>query len=381
MHRRKFIQLLLSGYVAVQTTPLSAFAADPGKKKIIWVLLRGGMDSLHTVIPLSDPHLMQYRADIVQPIRDEILPLDNGFGLHPSLSSVYEWYKQDQCIPVVAVASPYRSRSHFDGQDFLESGYTKIDHDSGWLARSLALYGGSGIAISRTLPISLRGYGAASTWLPSPFPEADDNLHDLLVDLYSDDPQLSKSLDKGLRTRESMENSRSKAKKIRFEQLARICTEFMVKNPSTSCAMLELGGWDTHNNQQTRLRRQLKMLNNGLTILKQGLGPLWDDTVIIVATEFGRTVAMNGTRGTDHGTASALLLTGGAVAGGRVAGVWPGLQKDLLYKQRDLMPTSDIRSWLGAIVQQHWGITSQKMVSVFPGIKSSSEKLVRGQEV
>jgi uncharacterized protein (DUF1501 family) len=141
--------------------------------------------------------------------------------------------------------------------------------------------------------------------------------------------------------------------------------------------MLEMSGWDTHQNQIGRLDRQFQQLDEGIAALRKNLAEQWDQTVVVVTTEFGRTVAENGTRGTDHGTASAMFIAGGAVAGGRVRGRWPGLAVSKLYEGRDLMPTSDTRQWIRAILSQHWKLNSAQLEYVFPTVKTMGAQLIR----
>jgi uncharacterized protein (DUF1501 family) len=169
---------------------------------------------------------------------------------------------------------------------------------------------------------------------------------------------------------------KSNSKKGRFSDLAKSCANLMVKDNSIDCAMLELGGWDTHNNQNARLARQLTLLDDGLAELKSGLGKQWQDTVVIVASEFGRTVKQNGTLGTDHGTGSALFLAGGAVNGGQVLGKWPGLKNEQLFEGRDLMPTSNTFSWIANVLEQHWSLTPNQLKDVLPNAKRLVDKVI-----
>jgi uncharacterized protein (DUF1501 family) len=151
----------------------------------------------------------------------------------------------------------------------------------------------------------------------------------------------------------------------------------MVGAEGLDCAMLELGGWDTHNNQSNRLNQKLAELDNGLAELKAGLGNEWENTVVIIGTEFGRTVKENGTGGTDHGNGSALFLAGGAVNGGKVKGRWPGLNDDELFEKRDLMPTTNSFGWIGGVLSQHWKFSKKELAEVFPHMKPYNEEVVR----
>lgn len=384
MKRRELIKLGAASWVML-SQPFNALAATKNKpsKKIVWVVLRGAMDSLHGVVPTGDPFLLQHRQSLVEPIANDLLPLDDYFGLHPALNNLHRWYQQGQMAPIVAVASPYRERSHFDGQDMLESGLSTTDHDSGWLARAFAEYQynstSEAIAIARSLPISMRGTKAVRTWFPSSLPEPEPDLYQRLETLYANDPLLSARLKEALETRAMLNMGGAGKRNPRFLHLAKSCGELLAQNANASCAMLEMGGWDTHNGQLYRLQKQFLELDQGLAMLKTKLGQQWQDTVVIVATEFGRTVRVNGTRGTDHGTASAAFLAGGAIKGGRVLGQWPGLAPEQLYQNRDLKPTSDIRQWLGILLNQHWQLTSHQLRQVFPELTPTrvNESLIK----
>ncbi|WP_416305125.1 DUF1501 domain-containing protein [Neptunicella sp. SCSIO 80796] len=384
MQRRDFIKALGAGLV-VFSPPMLALGAEithskAATAKIVWVVLRGAMDGLHALVPVSDPDLNVHRPKLVGGIKSGLLPLNNDFALHPSLVNLHSWYLDKQLLPVVAVSSGYQQRSHFDGQDYLESGLPEINHDSGWLARAVEIRHKQALAIARSTPISLRddntNKAQVSTWYPSGLKSADEDLYQSLIKMYERDPLLSSRLADGLETGQMAGmNVNAEKRKGKFTDLTRSCAQLM--SGDIDCAMLELGGWDTHNNQHARLARQLSELDNGLAILKQGLGKSWNNTVVVVATEFGRTVKENGTGGTDHGTGSMLLLAGGAVQGGRVMGQWPGLANEQLFEQRDLMPTSNSFSWIGKVLSEHWGFSDQELSRVFPDRPLIADKLLK----
>ncbi len=377
MNRRDFIKVGSSGLVLLANPMVTACAKSKQPKKLIWVMLRGAMDSLHAVVPSFDKNLKPLRRQLLNPIENKLLPLDRGFGLHPELSRLHQWYKQKQMLPVVAVASPYRSRSHFDAQDLLESGLDqKKNYDSGWLGRALSQYQGDALAISPSLPISLLGSKKTRTWYPSTLPSADEGIYQRLAALYQKDELLKERLNEGVKTRSMLNIKKANKVKHKFAELTSYCGELLSSSPTINCAMLEMGGWDTHRGQVNGLNRQFKSLDSGLFKLKEKLGKEWENTLVVVATEFGRTVRVNGTFGTDHGTASALFLAGGAVNGGQVLGEWPGLAPKDLYEGRDLRPTSDIRSWLATVLQQHWQLNPSQIDHVFPGIKAINHKIV-----
>jgi uncharacterized protein (DUF1501 family) len=285
----------------------------------------------------------------------------------------------------VAVSSGYRKRSHFDAQDQMESGLNTTDYESGWMARAVSMLSTDasnnglvqGLAIAQTVPIALRGGKSSQTWFPSHFTASEDDLLDRLRSLYTGNEEFSDLLESAVTNRDMLDMDDQKRNRPNFSYLAKNCGELLSRNDSANCAMLELGGWDTHNSQALRLNRQFGILDDGLGELKNALGDTWKDTVVIVTTEFGRTVAINGTKGTDHGTGSAMFMLGGAVKGKQVLGTWPGLAKDKLYEKRDLMPTTDVRSWMASILHQHWDLPLDKIAQIFPDVKPIAQAIVK----
>jgi len=384
LSRRKFIKMA-SASLAVLSFPGICVTGVKTKKlanapKIVWVLLRGALDSLHTIVPTFDPQYKSLRPKLSTSFKSPLLLLEKGFALHPSLVNLHQWYEAKQLMPIVAVSSGYDRRSHFDGQDFLESGLGEIDHDSGWLARAIDVKNKRALAVARSTPISLRSSEQVNTWYPSNLKSADDDIYQALTKLYQHDELLKTNLENGLEIRGLVGDGKVKKKKRQgqFVALSKACAQLMTSEKNVDCAMLELGGWDTHNNQANRLTQKLSELDKGLAELKVGLGEEWDNTVVIIGTEFGRTAKENGTGGTDHGTGSALFLAGGAVDGGQIKGEWPGLSKSALFEQRDLMPTTNSFSWIANMLTQHWGFSEQELLQVFPQVKAYNEKLVLG---
>lgn len=395
LSRRKFVKMAGAGLamltfpmnsaLAMANTSKTAHKSNVGGKqapKIIWVVLRGALDSLHTIVPTFDAQYAQLRPKLSKSFKSPLLTLEKGFALHPSLGNFHQWYQEKSLLPIVAVSSGYPKRSHFDGQDFLESGKSEIDHDSGWLARAINVRNARALAVSRSTPISLRSSDQVHTWYPSKLESADEDTLQSLQQLYQHDDALKSNLEKAIEVKGLVDN-KAKGKKNRkgkFIELSKACATLMREDPSLDCAMLEVGGWDTHNNQSLRLSRKLSELDTGLAALKAGLGNEWHNTVIIIGTEFGRTAKENGTGGTDHGTASALFLAGGAVNGGRVEGHWPGLKTRELFKQRDLMPTSNSFAWFGSVLSQHWQFSDKEVAEVFPHMKAYNNPLVKSRD-
>ncbi|MFK0572675.1 DUF1501 domain-containing protein, partial [Endozoicomonas sp.] len=360
INRRDLIKWLGAGVICSQipVTGSLAFGQTPEQQgnspKLVWIVLRGAMDSLHGVIPAFDDDLLRHRRSIVEPAIDSMLPMDRGFGLNSNLSTLHSWYQQKQMMPVVAVASPYRQRSHFEGQDVLESGLIPLNQDNGWLSRALEATGKTGLAVSHSLPVSLRGGQRASTWYPNTIPSAKEDLYQRLFQIYQQDDLLHNRLEEALNVRGIVDNAMEGGNSMdgngrKFKALAEAAGTLLSHQEGPDAIMLEMGGWDTHDNQPARLSRQFQELDSGLQTMRASMGEkTWSNTIIMIATEFGRTVAMNGTGGTDHGTASCLFMAGGAVSGGKVLGEWPGLARKDLYEARDLRPTSDIRQWISA---------------------------------
>ncbi len=356
--------------------PGLAFAAAPVEQRLLLVILRGGMDGLAAVPPYADPHFasLRGRLAIAPPGRDGgAIDLDGRFGLHPALKPLEQFYRREELLPIHAIAIPLRTRSHFDAQDVLENGVARAhDTQDGWLNRALALLQDGdrrlGLAVGYAIPSVLRGPVPVASWAPAKLPSSSPDLLDKLAGLYRDDPLFHKALAEGRRaklmTSSVMGRSNTMARGNlrspgRFKTLATAAGRLLAAPDGPRIGVIEMGGWDTHANQGSgsgRLARNLSRLAEGLALLPDLLGPAWDKTVVVVVSEFGRTVRINGSRGSDHGTAGAAFLMGGAVAGGRVASRWPGLSPDSLFEDRDLAPTSDIRGLFKTILQDHFGI-------------------------
>jgi|GEM_PF-3281842 len=228
MLRRQLLKGLGTGLV-VWHCPLIA-ATTKSRPKLVWLLLRGGLDALHTVIPVFDPQLLSVRRSLSRELVTSAMPLARGFALHPDLKTLYHWYQQQQLLPIVAVASPQRTRSHFKAQDILESGVYPVDHDSGWLNRAVQAYQGQGLAVAHSVPISLRGSERAKTWYPSRLPSAEEDLYARLMALYEHDPLLAARLQEGLATREQVGDVIGNGKHRHFGDLASACGNLMAQH-------------------------------------------------------------------------------------------------------------------------------------------------------
>ena len=385
MKRRQFIGAIGSSLVCWHSPQLlaaSSTALNAGTRpKVVWIMLRGAMDSLHAVLPMGDPALLKHRKNLVSAVKEGMHPLERGFALHPSLKTFAELYQRKELITVVATSSGAKTRSHFRAQDILESGFNQADAESGWLNRAVDAYQGQSLAVAHSLPISLRGQHASQTWYPDKFAPSTEDLYDRLQGMYAGDEQLQQSLSMGLETQEKLGDMQAVKRHHQFANLALSCGKLMRADNGPDCSMLELDGWDTHQRQANRLARKFSEFDQGLASLRKGLGEQWQNTAVIIATEFGRTVAENGTGGTDHGTASALFLAGGAISGGHVYGQWPGLDKSRLFDGRDLAPTSDNREWIAALLAQHWQLNRQQLNTVFPQLSPVDINLIKSAGV
>lgn len=381
--RRDLIKML--GIAAASCgAPRLALASADTDARFVLVILRGAVDGLALAAPYGDGNYRRARGELAleAPGQGEgLLKLDGLFGLHPSLNALHDRYADRQAVVVHAVASPYRQRSHFDGQDILENGAARVGAlRDGWLNRALeplARHSEFAISLAQNTPLVLRGDQAVSSWAPSRLPDADESTIARLQHLYADDHFFASRLEQALKSQDiadglgGMSGSNARGNEAQqFAALMRSASRFLTAADGPRIAVVELGGWDTHANQGTSggaLANRFTALDAGLENLHNGLGAVWERTVVAVVTEFGRTVHVNGTRGTDHGTGTAALLLGGAVNGGRVIADWPGLASNQLYQQRDLQATTDIRSVFKAVLQDHMQLSEAAIErDVFP---------------
>ncbi|NVN88027.1 MAG: DUF1501 domain-containing protein [Rhodopseudomonas sp.] len=364
--------------------PKFARAADRRDPRLVVVILRGALDGLATVAPTGDPDYAGLHGAIAL-TRDGPHPaiaLDSFFALHPAMPEFARMVRARQAAVVHAVATSYRDRSHFDGQDVLESGLAGPGRvQSGWLNRAVeALPRGeriaSALAIGPTTPLVLRGAAPTVGWSPATLPQAAEDTAARLIELYQHrDPALAAALSQGVQLDKIAQGDDMKQKPggnaiVAMRQVARGAAKLMAADDGPRVAALDFDGWDTHANEGGpvgRLAQLLGGLDGALAEFETGLGPRWRDTVILVATEFGRTAKINGTSGTDHGTGTVALLCGGAVKGGRVIADWPGLKQAQLYEARDLAPTTDLRAIIKGVLHDHLGISAAVLAdSVFP---------------
>lgn len=366
--RRRFLSHTLAGGAMLAFAPQLAWARAETDRKLVVIVQRGAADGLATVIPVGDPQFASQRRAFAEEA-DAALPLDGTFRLHPALERLKTLYDSGEALFAHAVASPYRERSHFDGQNVLETGGAEpFGLRDGWLNRLLTLLPGGdsrALALAVTVPLILRGDNRVGNYAPSVLPDANEDLLMRVGRLYDADPELHALWNAAMDT--EARAGETAARRSNPASLGALAARLMTGADGARIVTIDTDGWDTHANQTGRLRRELTGLNAMIGALRDGLGDEWRDTLVVVATEFGRTVAPNGTGGTDHGTGSAAMLLGGTVAGGRVHADWPGLATAQLYEGRDLRPTLSMDALLAGAVAAHFGIEPQRAASVlFP---------------
>ena len=384
-------------FVARQT--FAASQGDLTRKKLIFVICRGGMDGLSVTPPVGDPAYQDLRRGIS--LTEQALKLDHTFGLHPSLAAIYALAQAGQARFAPAIATPDRARSHFEAQDVLESGTSVVyGASSGWLNRAVGALSKQrkveAISIGATAPLVMRGPAAVSSWSPGGAVHSEARLPTLLQDLYRDDPVLGPAFARGLATEAMAQTAMTglaaqapaepatmmsaagpaptgpvaqyqRQGQDAARKLGSTLAGFMREPNGPQIAAISLDGFDTHANQQNQIAARLSYLDAVLDGIHTGLGPDWMDTVVIAATEFGRTARVNGTGGTDHGTASTALVLGGGLRPGGTIGDWPTLASGALYEARDIAPTMDMRGLFKGVLADHMGLDHAVLdAAVFP---------------
>lgn len=362
--------------------------SSSAKQRLVVVLLRGGIDGLNLVIPHQEGEYYQVRPTIAVPYPQEAngaLDLDGFFGLHPQLKDLMPLWKQKKLAFVHASGSPVLERSHFQAQDYLESATPGVKStEDGWLNRLLAELPEpkltQALNVGVNTPYILRGKMPISSLKPginSTARIAVDRPHidrafsslyngsDVLSKAYQDGTAARKIILKDLEQEMRTASRGAKNAKAFMDDAAEVA-KLMVGNAKTQLAFLEVGGWDSHINQNPVFERLLPALGQGLVTLVQGLEPIFDQTVIVVMSEFGRTVKENGNKGTDHGYGNVIWLLGGAINGGQVYGEWTGLNQADLFENRDLPVNTDFREIIGHILQKHLGITNDSLARILP---------------
>ncbi len=376
--------------------------AEGRDPRFLTIVLRGALDGLAAVAPVGDPDWIWLRGDNALKLdgATPALPLDGFFALNPAMPNLHRLYHAGQAIVVHAVATPYRERSHFDGQDVLESGLPRPGRaaESGWLNRALTrLEPGDGVRVSangqRTFavgpvtPLVVRGQAPVLSWVPPRLPPVSDDTTSRLLDLYRHtDPTLARVLEERISLAALAPDAPSDRKpgemapvvqignisqvRAYFAEAAGASARYLASPDGPRVGALALDGWDTHVNEGVvngRLSQLLGALDAALAAVEANMGAAWSQTVVTLITEFGRTARINGNLGTDHGTATVALLVGGALKGGRVVADWPGLKEPDLHEKRDLKATIDLRAVLKGLLRDHLRVDDRALAAdVFP---------------
>ncbi len=366
-------------------TPVS-FAAMPGQNRLVVIILRGGMDGLDVVQPYGDAHFVQSRPTLKSGPEFGALDLDGYFSMHPSFAPLMPLWQAQELGFVHAVSTPYRDkRSHFDGQDLLEAGTTRLGDGArdGWLNRLLQanpkMHAQTAFAIGRGDLKLLDGPAEVSNWFPQTQLGLSSQAERLLELITESDPAIHAALtearglaqnpDPQSATMKDIQQAAAKQKGGAHLAIAEFAANQLAKQ--ARIAAFSLNGWDTHRGQSRELPRALGRLSETILSMKQYSNPnVWDKTTIVAVTEFGRTVRENGTGGTDHGTGGLMILAGGAIRGGKVHGTWPGLAEEDLYDRRDLLPTRDVRSQIAWLIRGLYGVEKNVLeTTIFPGVE------------
>ncbi|MBL4617254.1 MAG: DUF1501 domain-containing protein [Robiginitomaculum sp.] len=372
--RRGLLLGAAGGLALAGTNSRMAFSATPSEKKLVAVILHGGMDGLNVVVPTYSDDYYAARATIAIPQAGEpngAIDLTDGFGMHPSMPGFAHFYLKGQMAIMHAASAPYDKRSHFDGQDVLENGTDQpLGENTGWLNRALGVAPAlpSALGIGSTVTLVLKGQNNIATWAEPKLAEASADTVAKTLALYGSDPVLQAALQGSVDIGSIIGDLSNLGTGFEFD--ARAAGKIMSADGGPGACALTYGGWDTHANQggsSGQLANNLANLDRAMVALREELGDKWNDTVVVIATEFGRTFAENGTGGTDHGVGGVSFLLGGAVKGRRFIGDWPGIAPSQLNLGRELYPANDLRAMLKGMFRDHWGISKSDLDNiVFP---------------
>jgi uncharacterized protein (DUF1501 family) len=369
--------------------------AEGRDPRMLVIVLRGALDGLGAVAPVGDPDWIGLRGDraLVLDGKTPALPLDGFFALNPAMPNLHRLYQAQQACIVHATATPYRERSHFDGQDVLESGIARPGAvATGWLNRALVelasdgrvdLRGSRALGVGSVTPLVVRGKASVMSWVPQQLLPASDDTQARLLDLYQHtDPRLAVALEARIRLAalgsaaganpDSTPLPPPGIARVRayFAEAAGAAARLLAKPDGPRVGAVGFVGWDTHINEGAasgQLANLLGALDGALAAIESNMGDAWRETVVAVITEFGRTARINGTDGTDHGTGTVAFLAGGALRGGRMIADWPGLKPAQLHEARDLKPTTDLRAVLKGLLRDHLRLEERALAStVFP---------------
>jgi len=393
--RRKIMRNALALGCSAAASPLVTpvtFASVPSDNRLVVIVLRGAMDGIDVVRPIGDRNYKKLRSGFSEQGQ---IDLNGMFALHPELKDLSRLYGSGDLAFAHAVSTPYRDkRSHFDGQDLLEAGYGSLAEygraqgQSGWLNRMLTLmpnvHSETAFAVGQEHLIMLSGQAPHASWSPGRSLLMSEQGTALLERVYESDPLFHASAQTAIELSaevvgeisvdggDMMEMMQENLKSARLSKRSKALAKFTANQlkQDTRIAAFSIGGWDTHRKQSNAIKNPLNELSEAILTLQSELGPVWDKTAVVCMTEFGRTVRQNGSGGTDHGTGGAMVMAGGAIRGGKVFGDWPGLASQDLYRERDLMPTQDVRAMAGYIMRGLFGVSKADLSdTVFPGLQ------------
>lgn len=401
--------LLGSGMLFAWASVPRAARAEGRDPRLLVIVLRGALDGLGVVAPVGDPGWGKLRGDkgLALEGATPALALDGFYALNPAMPNFHRLYQAGHATIVHAVATPYRERSHFDGQDVLESGLPKPGAtDTGWLNRTLSVleaggradpHGRQAFAVGPITPLVVRGPAPVMAWAPPRLPPVGDDTTLRLIDLYRHtDPTFARVLEERIglaavaraggmasepgEEKPALQGGGIARVRAYFAEAAGAAGKFLAGAEGPRVGALAFDGWDTHVDEgavKGRLANLLGALDGAIGSIENNMGEAWRETIVVLVTEFGRTARLNGNDGTDHGTATVVLLAGGALKGGRVIADWPGLKESDLYENRDLRPTTDLRSVLKGLAEDHLRADTTKLeTAVFPD--SGNVKPLRG---
>ena len=401
--RRNFTRAAaaLIGASAFTQAPV-AYAKAPGEKRLIVIVLRGAMDGLHALAPYADKDYRKIRPGLAltAPGGDRpVIDLNGSFGLHPALAPMKPLYDAKQLAFIPAASTQYRARSHFEAQNMLETlGSAPYAMKTGWLNRALLTMNAGdtrlGLALGPSVPLILYGNAGVRTHSESRLPEVSEDFMARIGAMYDSDPAFHNAIAQSMEEQAmegqaktgmmsendmmsagdmmsdmSMDDMRLRPNNLGDTTLA--AATLLKASDGPRVAVIEAGGWDTHFAQERRLTALFEDLSEGIVTIKTQLGDVWDDTAVVVVSEFGRTARENGSNGTDHGTGGLAIVAGGNVKGGQILGTYPGLSSAALFEDRDVMPTSSVESIFKTILRNHMGITERALdTKVFPDLKA-----------
>jgi len=404
LHMPSRRQILLGSGTLFAWAHLPKLARAEGRDpRFLTIVLRGALDGLATVAPVGDPDWVSLRRDDALTLvgKTPALKLDDYFALNPAMPNLHRMFTANEAIIVHATATSYRERSHFDGQNVLESGVEKPGSaGTGWLNRLLgglapedrsATNAGSAFAVGPVTPLVARGPAPMLVWSPRRMTPASDDTIVRLVELYRHTEVGFAQVLEG-RTKLAALAAKSgivekpagqiagpfvsplayaAQQRMYFSAVAAAAAQYLAQSDGPRVGALSLDGWDTHYDEgiaSGQLAQLLGALDDALAAIKDNMGAAWRETIVVLITEFGRTARINGSKGTDHGTATVALAVGGALKGGRVIADWPGLKPANLLEDRDLKPTTDLRAVLKGLLKDHLRADERLLAAdVFPG--------------